>query len=223
MKSFFLKGTLIFGILLIMVASCKKDNPSGQVTSTDEFTALADQAGTNMDNQEVYSDDPSQTIYMLNDGIAVDFLVNENCMDDQNSGKDSTTKYIKDHSFMRCLKGLALSDSQFVKVKHGLREYNACSDHSIKRVKAIYHDLKEKYHVLYLRLWNAFQNGTITKEEFKRKVAQLRIDFKKEVLSLHLKEKLHDALKHCLRVFFKDLHSILTERQWNAFVKCYKQ
>jgi len=87
----------------------------------------------------------------------------------------------------------------------------------------IYRELSEKYKVKYQRLWNAYQDGTITKEEFREKVTELKAAFKKELREMHFKEKLDDTLKVCLRKFFKALHETLSERQWNAFVECYKQ
>ena len=127
------------------------------------------------------------------------------------------------NSFIHCLKGLSLSETQKAGIKQDLREYKACSQHAIQRAKTIYGEMREKYKVKYQRLWNAYQDGTITKEEFREKVTELKAAFKKELREMHVKEKLDDSLKICLRKFFKALHETLSERQWNAFVECYKQ
>jgi hypothetical protein len=227
MKTTGFRSALLIGVLLFLIFACKKENNSDQnISDLDEIKALIDQAGSEWDNQEVYADDDSQTLYMLLDGIPADFLVDETFLDEHPqgiSGKDSTeVRLILKKSFIRCLRGLALSDSQVHVVKRYLNKYDACTEHAVQRAKAIYQKLKDQYHIKYKRLWNAFQNGTITKEEFLKKVRELKIAFKKELNSLHLKEKLHEALKQCLHTFFSELKGVLTVRQWKAFIECYR-
>jgi hypothetical protein len=104
-----------------------------------------------------------------------------------------------------------------------LRIYKDCKDKAVIRAKTIYRELQVKYKTKYSRIYNAFINGSITREKFKTLVAELRIEFKKELRSLHLKEKLDENFKACFRKFLVGLHPILSERQWNAFVTCYKR
>ncbi len=222
MKKIISTSFTVLLVALILLPACKKENSGNQASFEDQIMIMINKAGSDMDNQEVITDEPSQTIYMINDGIATDFLADENCMQENEQGMNTDTKFIRDHSFIHCLKGLSLTETQKVKIKQDLRVYKACTQHAIQRAKAIYHDLMESYKVKYQRLLNAYQNGTITKAEFHKKVAELKAAFRKELRKMHLKEKLDDALKTCLRKFFKALHETLTERQWNAFVKCNK-
>jgi hypothetical protein len=207
-------------ITLMLLPACKKENSGNPAHFEDQITMMVSKAGSDMDNQEVLTDELSQNIYLVNDGIAADFLAEESCMQENEQGMNNETKFIRDHSFIHCLRGLKLSETQKATIKQDLRIYKACTQQAIQRVKAIYQELRENYKAKYQRLLNAYQNGTITREEFRKKVNELKADFKRELREMRLKEKLDDALKSCLRKFFKSLHETLNERQWNAFVKC---
>jgi hypothetical protein len=207
----------------VILSACKKENSGNQSSYEDQIMTMVDKAGSDMDNQEVLTDDSSQTLYMVNDGIAADFLADESYMDENTQVIDAEIILIRDHSFIHCLVELSLSETQKAEIKQDLRVYKDCTQHAIQRAKTIYHELREKYKVKYQRLWNAYQDGTITKEEFREKVTELKAAFKKELREMHIKEKLDDSLKVCLRKFFKALHETLSEQQWNAFVECYKQ
>ena len=204
---------------LIAFTACSKQNETSSVSPEDEIIALADKAITGMDAQEVYSDNPDMGIYMKNDGIPADFLVEETDIE----GKDTVRANIREKSFLACLRGLNLTETQVSEIKRDIKSYRECKENAVQRAKAIYRDLHEKYKAKYKRIYAAFLDGTISREKFKTLVEELRIEFRRELHSLQLKEKLHDAFKKCFRIFLEDLHSILTERQWNAFVDCYKR
>jgi hypothetical protein len=215
MKGRIVKAGYLFCILILVVAACKKNNTGTIESYSDQINAMVDKSGATMDNQEVFTDDSTCTIYMLNDGISPEFLADESCLSD-----DPAKTFIRDHSFVKCLRGLSLSEKQVDAVKQCLRTYNACSEKAVKRAGIIYLELKEKYRGKYLRIYNAWQNGSITKKEFKQKLEELRLAFKQELRRMHLREKLDEALKQCLRECFKGLHGILSERQWDAFIAC---
>ena len=213
---------LLFIILIIALAAftgCNKQNDSATDPSGDEINALTDQAIKGFETQEVYSDEPEKSIYMQDNGIPPDFLVEETDLE----GKDTLRKHIRDHSFIECLRGLNLTEAQKSEIKKGIREYRDCKEDAVNRAKAIYRELVEKYKIQYERLREALKNGTISKEKFKELVIELKIEFRRELHGLQMNEKLHDAFKTCFRRFLKDLHSILTEWQWKAFVECYKR
>lgn len=63
----------------------------------------------------------------------------------------------------------------------------------------------------------------ITKTEYEQRMARLRHAFQKELRELQLKDKVNEALKDCHAKFLRHLNSILTDRQWKAFVDCYKK
>jgi hypothetical protein len=205
--------------MLIAYTACKKQNETASVSPDDEIIAMADKAISGMDAQEVYSDNADIGIYMKNDGISADFMVEETDLE----GKDTLRQNIRDHSFIACLRGLNLTETQVSEIKRDIKAFRECKENAVQRAKAIYRDLREKYKAKYDRIYAALQNGTISREKFKSLIAELRVEFRRELRSLHLKDKLDDAFRKCFRIFLKDLHSILTERQWNAFVECYKR
>ena len=219
MKKFYRISVIMLLVAFTTFTACKKQNDPTTVSPETEITAMAEQAIAGMDNQEVYSDKPDMGIYMKNEGIPPDFLVEETDLE----GKDSVRQNIRDHSFIACLRGLNLTESQILAIKQDIRDYRDCKENALQRAKTIYRDLNEKYKAKYKRIYAAFQNGTISREKFKTLVAELQVEFRRELRNLHLKEKLDDIFRSCFRIFLKDLHSILTERQWNAFVECYKR
>jgi hypothetical protein len=208
-------------VTLIAILACNKTNQpqQAQPSYNTDINAIADQSVSDMDTLEVYADNPDSGIYMLNYGIGPNFLIDETDLGET----DSLRTYIRDHSIIPCLKGLSLTESQKTSVKKELQNYKNCKEDAVKRAKAIYHDLHIKYKLQYTRLYEALQNGSITREEFKTQLAKLRAEFKKEFHSLFLKEKLNEAFRTCFREFLGGIHSILTDRQWNAFVACCKR
>jgi hypothetical protein len=220
-----LKSLLVAMVLYAVAVSCTKDTPAEETPVLGEtISSLAETAVGAFEDQEVLEDESTGTLYMVNDGIPADFLVDEKCMDtppgDGEEGIDMSL--VRERSFIRCLRGLSLDPAQQRQVRNDLQTYNDCKKQAIHRVRAIYSEVKATYHTKYQRLLNAFRSGNLTREAFRTKVAELRIAFKREINSLHLNEKLAEKLKGCLRGFFTALHEDLSERQWNAFVECYR-
>jgi Ca2+-binding EF-hand superfamily protein len=178
---------------------------------------MTDQAIAEMDAQEVYSGTPGIGIYMNDEGIAPAFLADDSDL----AGDDGTRPTIRKHSFIKCLRELSLTESQKQDVKSALRMYDGCKAQAVKRAKEIYRELQAAYKQKYQRIYQAFQAGTITEREFKKLVEELGITFKKELRSLHIKEKLDNAFAECFRDFLRKLKAVLTETQWNSFIACY--
>ncbi len=213
------------GIMLAMTG-CKKDQSLDQNIPTDEqITILIDQSWNRMASEGLFPENPSLGIEMLNEGIAPDFLLDETYFEDAPPATETNHANwysIRDHSFIQCLRGIQLSEEQTAGVRHNIREYASCKEDALQRARSIYRELRAEYHQRFQRLVNAYRNGTLTEREFHQKVAELRSDFRNELRQLHLRESLDDAFKNCLRVCMRELHGILTERHWNAFVECYR-
>ncbi len=217
-KRLFTLTTLVV-VFLAGFNGCSKKETAEETTSPDaDLTMLTEKAILSLDNQEVYSDNPELAIYMLDDGIAPCFLADDTDL----TGDDSQRTRIRRNGLIACLRGLSLTETQIPLVKQDLRRYNACNEKAISRARAVYNELHETYRLKYNRLAMAYQSGTLTAEEFRTKVAELRVAFKRELRALHLREKLDGAFKRCFRAFLADLHTILNDRQWNAFKECYR-
>ena len=224
MKRIASHGLTAFMVFILLFSSCNKSSqaPGGNTTNFgDEINAMVEIPGNSIYNTDPGADEITGDIFMQTGGIPPDYLIDPSYLDEMGGSGDPAKDYIRDHSLIRCLKLISLSDTQKVQVRNDLREYAACKEKAIKRAKEIYHDLHEKYKMKYQELLKALKNGRITREEFHQKVAELKQSFRAELKRMHLKEKLDFAFKKCFRQFLTDLHGVLTERQWNAFRDCY--
>ena len=228
MKRNFKKAALAFGIMALAFIGCRKEqlnlNPALNTNSETEIQALAVQTETE-DNVILY-DDVTNEMVAANEGISVDYLVNSDDLDENEnlSGRHSSGRDdIRNHSFMRCLKDLKLDSAQMRQLRMALKDYNDCNASAVHRARAIHAKLAAKYKDLAAEQAQLLKDGKITKAEFQQRIERIRKAFQKELRELQLKEKVNAALKDCHAKFLRQLNGILTERQWNAFVACYKK
>lgn len=226
MRNHIFSSVLFLTGIMLALTGCQKDQSVDQTLSGDELIAfLVDQSWNRMASEDLFHENPSLGIEMLNEGIAADFLLDETYIEDAppaNTGNLANWYSIRDHSLIQCLRGLELSTEQTASIRQDLRGYEACKTEALQRARSVYRELRAEYHQMFQRLVNAYRNGTLTEREFRQRVAELRTDFRNELLRLHLRERLDAAFKRCLRVFLGELHGILTNRQWNSFVECYR-
>jgi hypothetical protein len=228
MKRNFKKAALAFGIMALAFIGCRKEqlnlNPALNTNSETEIQALAVQTETE-DNVILY-DDATNEMVAANEGISVDYLVNSDDLDENEnlSGRHSSGRDdIRNHSFMRCLKDLKLDSAQMRQLRIALKDYNDCNASAVHRARAIHAKLAAKYKDLAAEQAQLLKDGKITKAEFQQRIERIRKAFQKELRELQLKEKVNAALKDCHAKFLRQLNGILTERQWKAFVACYKK
>jgi hypothetical protein len=228
MKRNFKKAALAFGIMALAFIGCRKEqlnlNPALNTNSETEIQALAVQTETE-DNVILY-DDVTNEMVAANEGISVDYLVNSDDLDENEnlSGRHSSGRDdIRNHSFMRCLRDLKLDSAQMRQLRIALKDYNDCNASAVHRARAIHAKLAAKYKDLAAEQAQLLKDGKITKAEFQQRIERIRKAFQKELRELQLKEKVNAALKDCHAKFLRQLNGILTERQWNAFVTCYKK
>ena len=228
MKRNFKKAALAFGIMALAFIGCRKEqlnlNPALNTNSETEIQALAVQTETE-DNVILY-DDVTNEMVAANEGISVDYLVNSDDLDENEnlSGRHSSGRDdIRNHSFMRCLRDLKLDSAQMRQLRIALKDYNDCNASAVHRARAIHAKLAAKYKDLAAEQAQLLKDEKITKAEFQQRIERIRKAFQKELRELQLKEKVNAALKDCHAKFLRQLNGILTERQWNAFVACYKK
>ena len=228
MKQNFKKAALAFGIMALAFTGCRKEqlNPALNNFSESEIQALAVQTETESETAEIFYDEASNEIFAANEGISVDYLVNAEDLDANENvagSNSSTTSNVRNHSFLRCLKDLKLEDDQIKKIRIALGEYKDCKASVIHRARAIHAALVAKYKDLAAERAKLLRAEKITKTEYEQRMARLRHAFQKELRELQLKDKVNEALKDCHAKFLRHLNSILTDRQWKAFVDCYKK
>ncbi|MBE0646882.1 MAG: hypothetical protein IH596_03765 [Bacteroidales bacterium] len=225
MRNQLFKSVLFFSSILFAITSCQKDQtPDQAISADDQINILVDQSWNQMASEDLFPENTSLGIEMRNEGISADFLLDASYLEDSppaNCENPANWYSTRDHSLIQCLRGLSLSTEQKEAIRVDLRTFQSCKSDAIQRARAIYRELRAEYHHKFQRLVNAYHNGTLTQQEFKQKVHELRIDFRHELQRLHLHERLDQALKQCLHTFMRELHGVLNGEQWNSFVECY--
>jgi len=227
-------SALAIGMMAIVFTGCKKDKLVEQNATTSQLAdsetdidilGLVDQADNADNNIEVIYNEGSEDLTMANDGIAADYLVEENDLDADENSSDATVakrKNIRQNSFIKCLRTLDLKKDQVRKIKYSIGEYRNCRASAVKRARAIYAKLYAKYKALAVTQIRLYKAGKITKKELINRITRIRYAFHKELRTLKLKEKLDAALKNCYTKFLRNLKGVLTQKQWIQFICCYK-
>lgn len=226
-----LKNTVLaIGLMALGMVGCQKDTLNQNFATSEnldyQIQSLVTQTDNESDVLEVYVNENTSEMSVENEGIPTDYLVTSEDMNGATGSMGDNSdkrKHIRDNSFIRCLKSLGLDDDQNKKLAIILAEYKDCNASAIKRARAIHAGLQDKYKELAAAQIKLYRNNEITKDELEARLKRIRMAFQKELRELHLKEKLHDAFKNCHDKMLRQLHGILTERQWAAFVKCYKK
>ncbi len=221
---------LAFGMMTIAFVGCKKDATKFSTTETENQEVIIDALGTQVetenDQMEATYNASTDDITIENAGIAMDYLVEENDIDADETSADASIAErakIRKHSFIACLRKLDLEDKQVRKIKAHLVEYRGCKESAIKRARAIYNDLYKKYKSLAEEQTRLVKAGKITKDEYEARIARIRAAFTKELRAMQLQEKLHIALRNCYTSLLRNIHATLTDAQWKAFVACYRK
>ena len=213
----------------MMFTSCKKEKVEEVIDNTEvELAALETQTGNDITEDDVIVDENTEEIYIEGEGMSADWLVEEEDMDDVQGpagGNDpkSIRAFVKKRSFIRCLNGLNLDKDQKKKIRFAIGEYKNCRKTSVTRARAIYNKIKAGYIARYKELLKQFKNGKITRKEYIEGTLKIRKAFINEVRVAQLKEKLHTAIRKCYISFLRDLHGVMTQKQWTAFVKCHRK
>lgn len=229
MKKNIRNTALAIGLMALVMVGCKKDTFQNFEPTENldyELQSMVNQAQDDGDLLEVYVDENTSEIAVQNEGISADYLVNEEDFSSPSNSSnqaDNSRKHIADNSFIRCLAHLNLDSAQKRKLAIVLAEYKHCNASAIKRARSIHADLQKKFKELVAEQVKLYRNNEITKEEFEARIKRIRNAFHKELRELQLKDKLQDAFKNCHDKLLRQIHGILTERQWLAFVKCYKR
>ncbi len=208
---------------IIFTSSCSKEQTQVSATpasaaelSIPEVDQLALQADEAFINTEINGGTENEEFSLSNDGIPDQYMVSESTADEINTTKrDGNARRLR-----ACLKELELSGEQVAKIRIIFRNYEDCNKYVIGRYRNAMQELTVKMNDKLKLLVKAFRDGRITKEEFEAKVKSLRTEF--QTLKNALAEKSRAALKECYTRLLRGLNQVMTERQWKAFVNCYR-
>lgn len=211
-------------VAAVLLTACSKEqnqpvsavNSGSNDMAAAEITVLANQADNDFMNAEITGGTEESAFVISNDGLPDAYTVTEATADEINSLKrDGDAAGIR-----KCLHALSLKEEQIVKIKRLFAAYEGCKHSVIVRHHLAQKELLVKYNRMHEELVKALRNGRITKEQFEAKVKELRKMFTAE--RTILAEKGRAALKSCYEKMLRGLNGILTERQWKAFINCYK-
>jgi molecular chaperone GrpE (heat shock protein) len=101
-----------------------------------------------------------------------------------------------------------------------LRAFEECKSADIKAHREAYAKLLTRIENLRKEYAAQLKNGKITKAQFEAKMKELRSDF--ETSLKVIKASYAKRLNACYEKYMRALKEILTERQWKAFVDCYR-
>lgn len=232
MKKTLKTAALVIGMITLAITGCKKESTKATTDENTEATknanieALIVQSEQDNDAMEAYYNDATDDISIENDGMAADYAVEPQDIDADESSMDANVKErekVRGNSFIHCLRKVELEKDQIRKIKSAIENYRDCKASATKRARAIYAELYGKYKGLAQEQTRLFKDGKITKDEYEARIKRIRLAFSKELRELQLKEKLHEAFRNCYKTLLHDISGVLTERQWKAFVNCYKR
>lgn len=209
--------------LLVFAASCSKEDTSissANAGSTELVLPEVDQLGIQADeafiNTEFTGGTETEDFAISNDGIPDQYMVTASTVDDMVSGKrDGNARRMR-----ACLSELELSGEQITKIRVVFGHYEDCNKSIIHRHREAMKNLTDSMNAKLKLLVEALKNGRITKDQFEANVKEMRSRF--STIRIALAEKSRAAMKECYTRMLRGLNQILTERQWKAFVICYK-
>jgi len=208
---------------IIFTSSCSKEQTQVSTApsiaaelSIPEIDQMLVQADEAFINAEITGGTETEDFAVSNDGIPDQYMVSASTADEMIAGKrDGNARRLR-----ACLKDLELSGEQIAKMRILFGNYEDCNKYIISRHRNAMKELTVKMNDKLKLLVKAYRDGRISKEVFEAKVKSLREEF--NTLRKTLAEKSRAALKECYTRLLRGLNQIMTERQWKAFVNCYK-
>ncbi|MDP2174701.1 MAG: hypothetical protein Q8K70_02195 [Bacteroidota bacterium] len=218
MKKNLLKIALTLSIAFILsIVGCKKETiqtTSNDVASAQELETIINETDEKYNEVEVVDGGEDKEFYAENEGLPESYLLTEQDMD------EAGFKRTVEKRFIRCIKKLELSDEQAKKLRMVLRSYEECKANDIKKHRFAYESLRNRIENIRKEYLAKLKRGDITREQFAEKMQLLRKDF---VESLRKIKQSHASnLKMCYDKFIRGIKTTLTDRQWKAFIECYR-
>lgn len=215
MKFKFLTPVFILGIaLLINFASCKKETATPTTPTTEDLISVLDQTDKNYQEVEVIDGNEDQEFSSQNEGLAESYILVEQDMD--NAGYKRTVE----RRFISCIKKLDLTDAQVASLRSTLRQFEGCKAADVKKHREAYELLRKRIENIRQEALAKLKRGDITKAQFEEKMQMLRKDFVESLRKI--KMSYASNLRMCYEKFLRGIKATLTDRQWRAFMECYR-
>ena len=207
-------GLALAVIAVLTVTSCKKETQQINDDAKYDAQLIIDDADKSYNEVAINEGGENDEFSSDNEGLPEAYILVETDMD------DAGFKRGVDRRYFACLKKLNLTDTQAAQIRKALRAYEACKAADIKRHREAYAKLILRIEAARKDLLAQLRAGKITKAEFEQGIKELRADFVKSLRII--KESFAKTLKACYDKFLRATKEILTDRQWKAFVDCYR-
>jgi hypothetical protein len=203
---------------ILMVSSCKKETQTATPATEDntkyEASLLIDDADKSYMETNITGGTEDAAFTAENEGLAESYTFVETDMDDAGFKRGDAKR------FFVCLKKLDLTDSQVVLLRRALKAYETCKAEDIRKHREAYEKLSDTIEHSRKELSTRLKLGKITKAQFEQQMKELRTHF--EIALRRIKLSYAKTLRACYERYMRANKEILTERQWKAFVDCYR-
>ena len=207
-------GMAIIAIMAVTLTGCKKETATTDDSAKYDAQLVIDDADNAYNNSNINEGSETSEFSAENEGLPEAYTIVETDMDDAGYKRANVKRLFV------CLKKLDLTDSQIAKIRRYVRAYEACKAYDIQRHREAYAKLVIRVESLRKEYLAQLNNGKITKAQFAAKMKELRADFEQSLKAI--KVSFAKNLKACYEKFMRSLKDILTDRQWRAFVDCYR-
>lgn len=207
-------GMALAAIMLFAVTGCKKEAVVVEDNSKYEADAMINDADNSYNDVVITEGGETTEFSAENEGLPEVYTLIEMDMD------DAGFKRGLEKRFLTCLKKLELTDSQAKRVRMAFRAFEECKANDIRLHREAYAKLLNRVEAQRKEYVAQLKNGKITKAQFEAKMKELREDFHTSLR--YIKASFAKTLKACYDKFVRNLKGTLTDRQWKAFVDCYR-
>lgn len=207
-------GLAFLAILLTTVTGCKKETQTIDDSARYDAQVMIDDADNDYNEVVITEGSETSEFSAENEGLPEVYTLTEVDMD------DAGYKRGLEKRFFTCLKKLDLTDTQVARLRKALGAFEACKANDIKAHREAYAKLVIRIEAQRKEYLAQLKNGKITKAQFEVKMKELRADFEKSLK--YIKVSFAKNLKACYEKFARAMKEILTDKQWRAFVNCYR-
>lgn len=209
-------GFVLTFVAMLALVSCNKTEVSPVAQNDDasyDAQLIIDDADVAYNEVNTAGGTEDEAFSAANEGLPEAYTLEEIDMD--NAGYKRTDK-----RFFACLKKLDLTDTQVMRVRKALKAYEACKAYDIQKHREAFAKLVIRVEAARKEYITQLKGGKITRAQFEDKMAALRKDFHESLR--YIKTSYAKNLKACYDKYMRGIKEILTERQWKAFVSCYR-
>ncbi len=202
--------------LMFVVIGCNKAKEEVVAASDPQYEAelVVNNVDVIYNTVEIAGGTETEEFSSPNEGLPEAYTIIETDMD------ESGFKRNIEKRIFTCLKKLNLTDAQVASLRKAVRAYEECKAADIKKHREAYASIQTRTENVRKEYLAQLKNGKITKEQFEAKMKDLRALYEKSLKEIKL--SFAKNLRACHERFMILVKSTLTEKQWRAFMECYK-